>query len=145
MFDNKKFMLLGIVLSLSHLITLNAYALDRSPAPADAHVYFVAPVNGATVTSPVTVVFGLKGMGVAPAGVDKEDTGHHHLIINAPLPDPGLPIPADDNHQHFGKGQTETTIELPPGKHTLQLLLGNFIHVPHADPVASDVIEITVE
>ena len=127
------------------IMPLSATALDRSPAPDNAEVYFVSPGNGEAVSSPVTVVFGLKGMGVAPAGVDKENTGHHHLIINAPLPDPSLPIPADDNHKHFGKGQTQTTIDLPPGKHTLQLLLGNFIHVPHADPVASDVIEITVK
>lgn len=119
-------------------------ALDRSPTPEGARVYFLSPASGETVKSPVTVVFGLAGMGVAPAGIDKEHTGHHHLIIDSPLPNPELPIPADDNHKHFGKGQTQTTIELPPGKHTLQLLLGNFIHVPHADPITSDVIEITV-
>lgn len=127
------------------LMPLTSSALDRSPAPDGAEVYIISPAAGETVTSPVTVVFGLAGMGVAPAGIDKENTGHHHLIINAPLPDPSLPIPADDNHKHFGKGQTQTTIELAPGKHTLQLLLGNFIHVPHADPVTSDVIEITVK
>jgi hypothetical protein len=120
-------------------------AMDKSPAPEGAEVYIISPENGATVTSPVQVVFGLKGMGVAPAGVDSEHTGHHHLIIDAPLPDLNLPIPADDNYKHFGKGQTETTIELEPGKHTLQLLMGNFIHVPHADAVASEVIEITVK
>ena len=120
-------------------------AMDKSPAPEGAEVYIISPENGATVTSPVQVVFGLKAMGVAPAGVDAEHTGHHHLIIDAPLPDLNLPIPADDNYKHFGKGQTETTIELAPGKHTLQLLMGNFIHVPHADAVASEVIEITVK
>jgi len=120
-------------------------AMDKSPAPEGAEVYIISPENGATVSSPVTVVFGLSNMGVAPAGVDKEHTGHHHLIIDAPLPDMDLPIPADDNYKHFGKGQTETTIELAPGKHTLQLLMGNFIHVPHADAVASDVVEITVK
>jgi len=133
------------VLSITLLMPLSGNTMDRSAAPEGAEAYIVSPANGDTVNSPVTVVFGLKGMGVAPAGVDKEHTGHHHLIINAPLPDPSLPIPADDNHKHFGKGQTETTIDLPPGKHTLQLLLGNFIHVPHADPVTSEVIEITVE
>ncbi len=127
------------------MFSVTAIAMDKSPAPEGAKVYFVSPANGDTVESPVTVVFGLSNMGVAPAGVDKEHTGHHHLIINAPLPDMNLPIPADDNYKHFGKGQTETSIELPPGKHTLQLLLGNFIHVPHADPVTSDVIEITVK
>ncbi len=84
-------------------------------------------------------------MGVAPAGVEKEHTGHHHLIIDSPLPDPALPIPADDNHKHFGKGQTQTTIELAPGTHTLQLLMGNMIHVPHDPAVSSSVVEITVK
>jgi len=133
------------VLTFALLLPLGGYALDLSPAPEGAEVYFVSPADGDTVKGPITIIFGLKGMGVAPAGVDKEHTGHHHLIINAPLPNPALPIPSDDNHRHFGKGQTETTIELPPGKHTLQLLLGNFIHVPHADPVSSEIIEITVE
>ena len=121
------------------------FAMDKSPAAEGAEVYFISPADGDTVTSPVRVVFGLAKMGVAPAGVDKEHTGHHHLIIDAPLPDMNLPIPADDNYKHFGKGQTETMVELAPGKHTLQLLLGNFIHVPHADPVVSEVIEITVK
>jgi len=134
-----------VAISIALLVSMKGNALDRSPAPDGAELYIVSPANGDTVTSPVTVVFGLKGMGIAPAGVDVEHTGHHHLIINAPLPDPSLPIPADDNHRHFGKGQTETSIELPPGEHTLQLLLGNFLHIPHADPVASEVIEITVK
>ena len=107
--------------------------------------YIISPADGATVSSPVTVVFGLKGFGVAPAGTVKEKTGHHHLIVNAPLPDLTKPIPADDNHRHFGGGQTETTIELPPGKHTLQMLLGDFAHIPHADPIYSEVITITVK
>lgn len=126
-------------------LSLSAWAMDKSPAPEGAQLYIVSPADGDTVTSPVKVIFGLSGMGVAPAGVDTEHTGHHHLIIDAPLPDLDLPIPADDNHKHFGKGQTETTIELAPGKHTLQLLLGNFIHVPHDSAVSSEVIEITVE
>jgi len=86
-------------------------------------------------------------MGVAPAGVDQEHTGHHHLIIDAPLPNLDEPIPSDDNYKHFGKGQTETTVELAPGTHTLQLLLGNFLHIPHesASAVSSEVIEITVK
>lgn len=133
-----------VAMALALLSTV-AFAMDKSPAPEGAEVYIVSPANGATVSSPVKVVFGLSGMGVAPAGVDSEHTGHHHLIIDAPLPDMDQPIPADDNYKHFGKGQTETTIELAPGKHTLQLLMGNFIHVPHADAVASEVIEITVK
>ena len=141
----------GLIKSVVHgsialaMLSTAAFAMDKSPAPEGAEVYIVSPENGATVTSPVKVVFGLSGMGVAPAGIDHEHTGHHHLIIDAPLPNMDQPIPADDNYKHFGKGQTETTIELAPGKHTLQLLMGNFIHVPHADAVASDVIEITVK
>ena len=123
-----------------------------TPAPDGAKVYFANLEDGATVTSPVTVVFGLSGMGVAPAGVEKENTGHHHLLINRPPLGEGefgaeefeLGLPADDNHKHFGGGQTETTLELPPGQHSLQLVLGDAGHVPHATPVVSEVITITV-
>ena len=117
----------------------------RTPSPAGAEVYFIAPADGATVTSPVTVKFGLKGMGIAPAGITFENTGHHHLIIDAELPPVGAPIPTDANHVHFGKGQSETTLELKPGKHTLQLLLGDFGHVPHDPAVASKKVTITVK
>lgn len=107
--------------------------------------YIVSPTDGETVTSPVTVVFGLENFGVAPAGMQHEKTGHHHLIIDAPLPALDQPIPASDNYVHFGGGQTQATIELLPGEHTLQLLLGDYSHVPHAEPVYSDVVTITVE
>lgn len=117
----------------------------RTPAPAGAEVYFIAPQDGATVSSPVTVKFGLKGMGVAPAGITMENTGHHHLIIDADLPPLAAPVPTDAQHVHFGKGQTETTIELKPGKHTLQLLLGDFAHTPHEPAVKSAKITITVK
>ncbi len=140
-----KSLLSHIAVAAVLLMPVAGSTMDLSPAPEGAKVYIVSPADGDEIEGPVTVIFGLSGMGVAPAGVDKEHTGHHHLIIDAPLPDPTMPIPADDNHKHFGKGQTETTIELAPGKHTLQLLLGNFIHVPHADPVASEIIEITVK
>jgi len=120
-------------------------AQNDSAAPAEATAYIVSPENGATVSSPVTVVFGLKGMGVAPAGSNLEHTGHHHLIIDAPLPDTTTAIPSDDNYRHFGKGQTEATIELAPGEHTLQLLLGDWKHVPHDNIISSEVITITVE
>jgi hypothetical protein len=93
----------------------------------------------------VKVVFGLEGMGVAPAGVEKEKTGHHHLIIDADLPSLGDPVPSDDNYRHFGGGQTETTIELAPGSHTLQLIMGDQNHVPHDPPIASDKIAIMVK
>ena len=138
-----KTLLISLISSL--FMVTSSIALDRSPSPEGAELYFVSPKNGETVSGPITVIFGLKGMGVAPAGVEKEHTGHHHLLINTGLPALDLPVPADDKHKHFGKGQTQTTIELPPGKHTLQLLLGNHLHVPHNPVVASDVIEITVK
>lgn len=118
-----------------------------SGAMADeALAYIVSPANGATVKSPVHVVFGLRNpWGVAPAGMQMDGTGHHHLLVDAPLPEAGKAIPKDDKHLHFGKGQTETTLELKPGKHTLQLLLGDFAHVPHNPPVKSEVVTITVE
>ncbi len=124
-----------------------AVAADNgsTPAPAGAEVYFIAPQDQATVTSPVTVKFGLKGMGIAPAGIAFAGTGHHHLIIDAPLPPLNAPIPADAQHVHFGLGQTQTTIELPPGTHTLQLLLGDHLHIPHNPPLASKQITITVQ
>ena len=117
----------------------------RTPAPAGAKVYFISPQDGATMSSPVKVVFGLSGMGVAPAGTEKENTGHHHLIINADLPPADESIPADDNYRHFGGGQTETSVELAPGTHTLQLLVGDLNHVPHDPPIMSSKITITVE
>lgn len=117
----------------------------RTPAPSDAEVYIISPQDGDTVTSPVTVRFGLRGMGVAPAGVDKPDTGHHHLLIDTGPPPLDAPIPADDNHKHFGGGQTETILELTPGKHTLQLIMGDKLHIPHEPPVMSRKITITVK
>ena len=122
------------------------WAQERTPAPAGAEVYIISPKDGATVSNPVHVVFGLKGMGVAPAGVKFENTGHHHLLIDADAPaDATQPLPTNDNVRHFGKGQTETTVELKPGKHTLQLLLGDQNHTPHNPPVISKKITITVK
>jgi hypothetical protein len=121
-------------------------AVARTPAPDDAAAYIISPADGAVVTNPVTIRFGLKGMGVAPAGTDKAKTGHHHLLIDAAeTPSFENPIPKDDHHRHFGGGQTETTLELSPGKHTLQLLLGDKNHIPHDPPVMSDKITITVK
>jgi len=122
-----------------------ATALPRTPAPAGAAVYIISPQNGAKVTSPVTVRFGLKGMGIAPAGVVKENTGHHHLLIDTDLPPDNLPIPNDEKHRHFGAGQTEADIMLTPGQHTLQLVLGDSNHIPHQPPVVSQKITITVQ
>jgi len=107
-------------------------------------VYFIAPLDGDRVTSPVTVKFGLADFGVAPAGVQKVGTGHHHLLIDAPLPPLQQPVPNDAHHRHFGGGQTETVIDLEPGGHTLQLLLGDFAHIPHQPPLVSPVIHLTV-
>lgn len=122
-----------------------AYAAGPSPAPQGAELYFISPLNGAHLKSPVTVRFGLRGMGVAPAGVDVPNTGHHHVLVNAdPLPDLTKPLPNNEQVRHFGKGQTETKIELPPGRHTLQLVLGNALHIPFDPPVMSGTINITV-
>ena len=115
-----------------------------TPSPAGAKVFIVEPKDGAAVSSPVTVKFGIEGMDVAPAGTEKANSGHHHLIVNTTLADPKAAIPADANHVHFGKGQTEATIELKPGQHTLQLVLGDHNHVPHNPPVVSAIIKITV-
>lgn len=125
----------------------------ETPAPEDASVYFVNLLDGEKVLSPVTIVFGLRGMGVAPAGTEKENTGHHHLFINRPPLGQGeegddeydLNIPSDENHVHFGAGQTEHELDLPPGEHTLQLVLGDKDHIPHHPPIVSDWITITVE
>jgi hypothetical protein len=122
-----------------------ASAGDRTAAPAGAEAYIIAPADGATVSSPVTIVFGLRGMGVAPAGTEKAKTGHHHLIVDAPLPDMDEPVPADDNHRHFGGGQTETAIELAPGEHTIQLLMGDLNHIPHNPAIISNKITIMVK
>jgi len=118
---------------------------QASSAPANASVYIISPADGAVVSNPVKVVFGLANMGVAPAGIERENTGHHHLIIDSPLPEPGKPIPADDKHKHFGGGQTETELTLTPGKHSLQLLLGDQLHMPHQPVVASKPVNITVK
>lgn len=137
-----------IVLLLALLVSgwvAASSGLPRSPAPAAAKVYFISPKDGETVRGPVTVRFGLSGMGVAPAGTIAEHTGHHHLVIDAPLPAVDQPIPNDAQHLHFGKGQTEAVITLAPGTHTLQLLLGDHSHIPHDPPVVSQRISITVE
>jgi len=114
------------------------------PSPPGARVYIISPVNGAYVPNTFTVRFGLAKMGVAPAGVDKPSTGHHHLVVDAQLPPLDKPIPNDENHLHFGAGQTETVLTLPSGRHTLQLLLGDTAHLPHQPPVYSDPIVVNV-
>ena len=112
----------------------------------EIELYFIEPKDGATVNGPVKIVFGLSGMGVAPAGIDFPNTGHHHLLVDLEnLPDLNKPIPANKNHIHFGKGQTEAILELPKGKRTLQLLMGNYRHIPHKEPVISDKITIFIK
>ena len=135
----------ALVPILSALL-LSTLVFARTPAPADARVYIISPADGHTVSSPVTVRFGLSGMGVAPAGTEKEKTGHHHLLIDVEgLPDLEKPLISDERHRHFGGGQTEVTVELPPGKHTLQLILGDKVHIPHDPPVISEKITISVK
>ena len=122
-----------------------ALAQERTPSPPGAEVYIISPKDGAKVHGAVLVQFGLRGMGVAPAGIKFDNTGHHHLLIDSAAPaDLGAPLPSSDKVVHFGKGQTETTLHLAPGKHTLQLLLGDQNHVPHNPPVISKKITITV-
>jgi len=117
-----------------------------STSAADAEVYIISPVDGQIVPQTFTVKFGLTGMGVAPAGTQKDNTGHHHILIDGEtLPDMSKPLPATDHIKHFGGGQTETELTLSPGKHTLQLLLGNYAHIPHDQPVLSQKITIAVE
>ncbi len=119
--------------------------LPRTPAPEGANAYIIAPADGQRVSSPVTVRFGLQGIGVAPAGIQAPNTGHHHLLIDVDeLPSQALPLPTTDRVVHFGGGQTETTIELTPGTHTLQLVLGDHLHIPHDPPVQSQRITIHV-
>jgi hypothetical protein len=122
-----------------------AAPVPRNPSPEGASVTILAPANGAVVSSPVKVVFDLQGMVLAPAGDPTPNSGHHHLLIDVPAPDLGLPLPKDAQHLHFGQAQTEAEITLPPGQHTLQLLLGDTNHVPHNPPVLSVPITITVQ
>ncbi len=140
-----------IVATIVTLSTALPVLARDTAAPDGAGVYFVTLGDGDTVSSPVTVQFGLTGMGVAPAGTERDNTGHHHLLIDTDAYaadaldkfDDG--IPGDDHHKHFGGGQTEVTLELSKGTHTLQLLVGDLYHVPHIDPIYSQQITITVE
>ena len=132
-------------LLLSASLMVSAADLPRTASPGGAEVYIISPQNGETVQSPFKVQFGLRGMGVAPAGVDVPDTGHHHLLIDVvDQPDMRQPLPMTDNIRHFGKGQTETEISLPPGRHTLQLLMGDKSHIPLNPSVESRAITINV-
>jgi hypothetical protein len=139
---NRLFLALGICL----MATLGI-AQERAAPAANAEVYFISPANGATVHSPVTVRFGLKGMGIAPAGVKFDNTGHHHLLIDTDVSELKLeaPLPASEKVVHFGKGQTETSLTLAPGKHTLQLVFADYLHQSFDPPLHSKKITITVK
>ncbi len=134
-------------LLLAALVVVPVVALGETAAPPNAAVYIISPKDGDTVTGPFKVQFGLSGMGVAPAGVDKPNTGHHHLIIDTALTPEELkaPIASDAKHVHFGGGQTETMVTLAPGQHTLQLVLGDWTHIPFDPPIMSPVITVTVK
>ncbi|HJV28654.1 MAG TPA: DUF4399 domain-containing protein [Aromatoleum sp.] len=131
-------------LAAAILSTAPAFAAG-TPSPANAEAYIIWPPDGAVVAGgKLWVRMGLRNMGVCPKGVEKPNVGHHHLLIDTPLPPMDAEIPSDRNHLHFGAGETEARIELPPGKHTLQMLLGDHKHVPHDPPVYSKQISITV-
>jgi hypothetical protein len=135
-----------LVLGLSVLAAF-AVAGDRMAPPAGAEVYFISPHNGEKLHSPVTVRFGLKGLGIAPAGIKFDNTGHHHLLVDTELGELNLdaPMPATDKVLHFGKGQTETALTLSPGKHTLELVFADYLHTSFDPPLHSQKITITVE
>ena len=120
-------------------------SLPRSESAEGAKVFFITPADGDTVSNPVTIEFGTEGMSVVAAGVNEAHSGHHHVLIDTGLPDLSMPIPADENHVHFGDGRTTTELTLEPGQHTLQMLLGDHLHIPHDPALISDTITITVE
>jgi len=139
--------IVGLLLSAVFVTSIaqETSGLTRTPAPGGADAYIQSPADGAVVTSPFTVRFGLRGVGVAPAGVQLPNTGHHHLLIDVTeMPSFDLPLPANENVRHYGLGQTETELELRPGEHTLQLVLGDWLHTPHEPPVMSEIVTITV-
>ena len=142
-FQNRKQIFMALIVCL---FIPFSQAQNASSSPAGATVYFISPAPGEHVKSPVTVRFGLAGMGVAPAGLPVKNTGHHHLLIDVKdTPNLNEPLPSTKNIKHFGLGQTQTELELPPGSHTLRLVLGDHVHIPHSPPVMSNTITITVE
>ncbi|MGH8166281.1 MAG: DUF4399 domain-containing protein [Woeseiaceae bacterium] len=124
---------------------VEATTLTGKPSPDGATASFITPQDGAVVSSPVQVEFSIEGMDLVPAGNDAPNSGHHHILIDAELPDMTMPIPADANHVHFGDGSTSAELTLPPGEHTLQLLFADYLHIPHDGPVYSERITVTVE
>lgn len=141
---NKKLFLTGLALALVSAVA--AAQLPKQKSAEGASVYLIAPTDGAVVSSPVTVRFGLKGMGIAPAGVQHANTGHHHLLVDVDqMPDMNAALPATDNIRHFGGGQTEAELALSPGRHTLQLVFADYLHIPHDRPLVSEKVTISVK
>jgi hypothetical protein len=136
-----------VIATCLSLLAVAGFAADRTAPSAGAEVYFISPSNGATLHGPVTVRFGLKGMGIAPAGIKFDNTGHHHLLIDTDFSELNLdaPLPATDKIVHFGKGQTETTLTLSPGKHTLEIVLADYLHDSFDPPLHSKKITVTVK
>jgi Domain of unknown function (DUF4399) len=132
-------------LAAAAVILVSGLAAAQTASPPGARVYFINLKDGAHVKSPVLVQFGLAGMGVAPAGSTNPNTGHHHLIIDSDTPPAGMPIAMDEKHRHFGGGQTEISVPLTPGNHTLQLVLADGGHIPHNPAVVSEKIAVTVD
>jgi hypothetical protein len=141
-----KTLIITLALVLTSISTIALSNEVKSTSPVNASVYFITPADGQTVSSTFTIKFGLNGMGVSPAGIEKKNTGHHHILIDTDtLPNMLAPLPATDKIKHFGGGQTETQLTLLPGKHTLQLVLGNHHHIPHSTPVISKKITVIVK
>ena len=137
---------IALVAGFAASTAISQIKLPKTKSPAGANSYIISPANGETVPATFKVQFGLEGMGIAPAGIVFENTGHHHMLVDVDdMPDFGIPLPATDNVLHYGKGQTETTLTLEPGEHTLQLVLGDHLHIPHDPPVVSKKITITVK
>ena len=144
-----KIAILSLVLAISALPGQDQSAtlkLPKTKSAPGAKVYIISPAHGEEVGKTFSVKFGLKGMGIAPAGIKFENTGHHHLLVDVDeLPDLDKPLESTEKILHFGKGQTETTLTLEPGNHSLQLVLGDYLHIPHDKPVISQKIWITVK
>ena len=137
----------SIVSAVIAAVAIPVIVHAQTPAPAGATVYFINLKDGDMLTSPFKVQFGLTGMGIAPAGIERPNTGHHHVLVDTRLTDAEAkaPLPMDMRHLHFGGGQTEAMLTLPPGQHTLQLVLGDWSHIPFAPPIVSPVITVTVK
>ena len=137
---------IGVAIAAVGLTGFLAAQVMKTKSVDGAKVYIISPKDGETVSSPVTVLFGLKGMGIAPAGVNQANTGHHHLLVDVDqMPDVNVPLPNNEHIRHFGGGQTEAELTLPPGKHTLQLILADYLHIQFDRPVTSQKITITVK